>query len=717
MIGRLTAVVALLLSSAVSFGQALADHVPGDAIVYVGWRGVADLGPGYSQSNLKAVLNECDVRQFVDEFLPAVMERVGREDPQAAEVTKILATIAKPSWQRPTAFFFAGIDLPQGGPPVPHLGVIWQPGADADALMQQLKQLTEKAQPPFPVKVVHAGDLVALMVGYDNAEAVLAGGEKSLAQDSTFKSSLAEVMKDPVAAIYIDYQKLLDMVGSAAKMGDPNAAEVLAKVRDKLGLNGLKRIIATSGFDGKDWGTMLFVDAPEPRTGLLKMANGKPIGEQVLSLVPKGATMAGVGQADFSTLLPTIRETLRDVQPQAADQVDEMLKALADQSGVDIEKDLIGSLGPDWAYFVDPMAGGQGLAGLTIVNRLKDPERFEKSLSKIEDFALKQIEQQMGPADKLHLRFDTVQLDGMTVHYLAVPLVSPSWVVHDGNLYAAAFPQVAAAAAKRGTDAGSSILHNPGFTALRERLGHSSDATGMTFDDLPQTAPQAYGAWLMISRVAGFADLFGIKSPPILLPPLQKLVGHLSPAGSVKWVDNKGIHMRGVEPFPGSTMVASDPAISAIYAEPLLVSIMLPAINKAREQANQVKSINNLRQIGLGAIMYANANNQQFPPDLATMVQDQDMAAAVFVNPRTDHPMPPPGVQSGKNAAQWVKENSDYVYVGAGKKASAPAMAETIIAYEKPENVTDAVNIAFADGHCELVERGRALDMIQKAKQ
>jgi prepilin-type N-terminal cleavage/methylation domain-containing protein len=46
----------------------------------------------------------------------------------------------------------------------------------------------------------------------------------------------------------------------------------------------------------------------------------------------------------------------------------------------------------------------------------------------------------------------------------------------------------------------------------------------------------------------------------------------------------------------------------------LLVSILLPSLNRAREQANRVKCANNLRQIGLAALMYSNADRTgQFP--------------------------------------------------------------------------------------------------------
>ena len=47
----------------------------------------------------------------------------------------------------------------------------------------------------------------------------------------------------------------------------------------------------------------------------------------------------------------------------------------------------------------------------------------------------------------------------------------------------------------------------------------------------------------------------------------------------------------------------------------LLISILLPSLNRAREQANRAKCSNNLRQIALAGIMYANADTRsgQFP--------------------------------------------------------------------------------------------------------
>ncbi|HWE96907.1 MAG TPA: prepilin-type N-terminal cleavage/methylation domain-containing protein [Tepidisphaeraceae bacterium] len=45
----------------------------------------------------------------------------------------------------------------------------------------------------------------------------------------------------------------------------------------------------------------------------------------------------------------------------------------------------------------------------------------------------------------------------------------------------------------------------------------------------------------------------------------------------------------------------------------LLISILLPALNRARENARQVKCLSNVRQISLAMIMYANENRGRFP--------------------------------------------------------------------------------------------------------
>lgn len=713
MSNRVAFIFAIVLVPLIAAAQPLADHVPADAMVYVGWRGAADLGPGYAQSNLKAVMDDSSFPDFLDRFLPEVIDKVSQMNPQAGQVGQIIAAIAKPSWQHPTAFFFSGVEVVQGRPPVPHLGIIWQPGPDADRLARQLEQLVGQAPVPFPVKVVHQDPIVALLVGYDKPESALAGRvTKALADDDMFKAEMGRLsVKDAVSAAYVDYDRLFGMVGDLIKSsGEADAQTIWQKVHDDLGLKGLHRLAAASGFDGKDYAVEAFVDAPEPREGLLKLVNGKALSDEVLAAIPQNVTMAGAGRFDVAALYDVIRHAAKDVNADVVGQFDAFMQGIATDSSVDVRKDLLDSLGDEWAYFADPTIGGRGLASLTIVNHLKDPQKFEHSLAKIEDYAIREAEQQAGAQLPVHIAFQTTEVDGMTIHYLAVPLVAPCWVVHDGNLYVALFPQVAAGAARHSAGHGKSILDNEKFAEIEKRLGQQKPAR-FGFMDLPQTAPDAYGAWLFVSRIPGIADLFGIKSPVLLMPELSKLQSHLAPAGSVAWADAQGFHMKSIEPFPGSTMIASDPAITALYLEPTMISVLLPALNRAREQANRVKSASNLRQMGLAAIMYADQHHGKFPPDFATML-DQDLTPAVFVNPRSNSGPPP---ADPKAAREWVNEQTDYVWLGKGKAVTS-VTPETVIAHENLNDNPEGVNILFGDGHVEWMTIPEAQQAIEKSK-
>lgn len=92
----------------------------------------------------------------------------------------------------------------------------------------------------------------------------------------------------------------------------------------------------------------------------------------------------------------------------------------------------------------------------------------------------------------------------------------------------------------------------------------------------------------------------------------------------------------------------------------LLISILLPSLNRAREAANRIKCASNLKQIGTAQLMYSNENNQAYArttfvpasdlvldntgfdelepfaaPGVASPIGDNNMAAALFLLIRT----------------------------------------------------------------------------------
>ncbi len=267
----------------------------------------------------------------------------------------------------------------------------------------------------------------------------------------------------------------------------------------------------------------------------------------------------------------------------AREQLDACLKQASETAGVDLEKDLLKGLGDQWVYYTDPRTGGRGIMGLVLINRLRDPARAEQALTGLEKFAASLLAEQT-KNQPVKISFLTTRSGGLTIHYLGTPLITPSWAIHDGNLYVALFPQIVVSAADQAAGKGESILENPDFAALRTRMG-IENPTGFQFMDLPRTAPDAYPQWLMVSRLSGFGDLFGVPSPAMLAPPLSRLLPQLTAAGSVSWVDNDGWHAKDVSPFPGSTALATDPFGGAMGMQPLLWGVALPAQVRRSERS------------------------------------------------------------------------------------------------------------------------------------
>ncbi len=62
----------------------------------------------------------------------------------------------------------------------------------------------------------------------------------------------------------------------------------------------------------------------------------------------------------------------------------------------------------------------------------------------------------------------------------------------------------------------------------------------------------------------------------------------------------------------------------------ILIAMLLPALNKAREQANTVKCLSQLRQISMAAKMYAGQNNGRPPPFLVAFTGPPSSWASGF---------------------------------------------------------------------------------------
>ncbi|HWE04904.1 MAG TPA: DUF3352 domain-containing protein [Tepidisphaeraceae bacterium] len=716
---RLVTLLAIFAAPALVRGQALADRLPADTILYVGWAGVEKPAPGFKGSNLEAVLADSNLSEVFNEFLPKALDRIAHEDKDAAEGIELIRTLLGPMWRHPSAFAFAGVDINNPNGPAPRFILLSDAGREAPALKAQMEDTLKKAaQTPFAIHVFQVGDLVAAVSGYDKPQAAIpnAGANAaSLATNPEFIKALAQVHKDAVLTAYVNHETLLTLANDGFMIAGGEIQKTWAAARDQLGLTGVKSAIWTAGFDKKDWRTQAFISAPRPRKGLVgSMLDGPPISKEMLAVIPKNATMAGATHFDAAAFVDVIRRAVTVFDAGAATQIDQAMEQVNAAVGLDIQKDLLATLGDEWGYYVDPAVAGNGIVGATLVNRLKNPDKAAASIEKLEKFINTLAEQQLShQKPPIIVAFRKTTIDQTTVHYLALPLFEPAWAVADGNLYVGLYPEVVVAAAKHVSAKGESIADNPAYIELRRRLGDHPAST-FEFMDLPRLVPNTYSTWIVISHLAGAGDLLGVPGPAVILPSLGKLAPRLSAAGEIIWTDADGLHLSALSPFPGSEILASDPMSMSPAQVPLMISILLPALNKARQQAQQIKSAANLKQIGLAAQIYA--NNQKdgaFPADFAVMLKETDLPIDVFVNPASNTVAPRELTKDQQ--LQWVRDQSDYVWNGAAKK-STNVGREDPLAWEKPQGLPVGVNFLFGDGHVSFELMPQAMEIIQKAQ-
>ncbi len=676
--------------------QPLADQVPGDALVYVGWRGADDPDSGYAGSNLEALGGAEELSRSLAQTLDLV-ERANAQNPWAGLVCGLVRSIGSSSWHLPTTAYLQAVD--DGDMPV-RLTISWQAqGEPREALLASLQTLMQQVPPQAPVMVKEGDGLVSLMIGQPpeaNAHAVPAPG---LFATPGFKKAMAQVKPDGVLVVYADAKGLIELFDRIIADGSPHDYEEWAKARSVMGLDGLESLAISGGFDGPDWRTDLFLGAPAPRQGILSMLDAEPITDEELTCIPAEATWFTATRLDLGKVLDEVKRVVNGLEPGAGEELTDALLKADEMTGVDIEDDLIRALGSAWVFYTDPGAVGSGMMGLCLVNELKDAEAVERSLVSLQALANAMMGQ-AGAEAGFRIRFHSRDDQGMTLHTLGIPFIAPTWSIHDGKLYVGLYPQTVMTAGDRARSGGKRIVDDEKFQAARARLGVAY-ANSIVYTDLPNTAEGAYQNLVMLSQIgSGALAMFGGDNA-VLLPPYARIKPLLKPAAQATWTDDQGLHMRAIGPFPGSELFGPQGTANATTA-PLMVGTLLPALGAARRSARQMKNTTQCRGIVQSQVVFAIGNKERMSDDIAELVQNNHFAVEYAISPNIETPIPwdfQEWDQAQQNA--WVRHNASYVLIPNLKNTID---SRVVCVFERPDHSDGSgLAVGFCDGSAQFV--------------
>ncbi|MCC6424834.1 MAG: DUF1559 domain-containing protein [Phycisphaerales bacterium] len=685
------AVVVCWVWVGIAFGQGLDQHVPGEGtVVYLQWKGTEALREPYNGSRLKKVVDQSNLPALFSEFLPRVVEKIKKESPLDAQVLGNWLEAMELLGQHPTAIWWGGFAKATGQRPLPRLAVVCEAGDGAAGLREKLiAALGDNAQ-KWAIQI-DQGWVSITPVPYAEQFQRELKDDHSLAKEERYQHAKSLVMGDAALLAYVNGENLAGVMEQ-----DKSATEFIAA----SGLNGLKSGIVTSGFDGADWRCEAFIDAPAPRTGLLSLLDGPPLPDELLDRVPASALGLTTARLSLPKLLNEIRTALGKVDPKAQRQFNKMLGFATMSLGVNVETDLIASFGDQWLTYDDPQSTGGGVLGTVLLNHLAEPAKGQQSLDALARLANSVLAGQLRNTPAT-VSIRQVHSDDLTISYLPLPAISPAWTIKDGFLYLSLYPEVAAQAARTQASAGNSIRNNETFIAMKNRLGVTEGIMSMGFHNLPKSASRAYPVVLLLSRTwLGVGDLLGLESPELILPPLEKIIPQLTPAGSVSWTNDSGWHYRAISPFPLSGIFGGEWGALASQS-PLLMTAILPAFQRSRESTRETRCLNQMRQLGMAFVMYANDHKGQLPPDLGSLLPYLNGNALLMICP--DMPINPNSIPAdAAGRAKWVDEHSSYEYLLPNVKLASIQNATTKIMVRENSSIHGGkMNVIFADGHAQ----------------
>ncbi len=706
--GLLCAQAAVLIFCSISVGkqsgaELLVQRLPDETIGFIATSGCDELKPAFDKTILGRMWNDPNVQTFVNSIKSEIIARIKIEikDPNEAktfdEVVKTIRILNRP------IVVGAAIDKSiNEGPPIYGFAIVdvGTKKAEFSAAVSRIEGLSPKDE----IKEVTVGgmmmhwfsesDDVPGYWGFAGNYFIFAVNDKSglamkrLSGGAAGVNYLSDVSGNGDALVfYTDFQKIAAIVQAiSAQEKDEKGITLISSVMKSLGIADVMAAKSRTGFSGQDFVSDELVEIPQPRTGIPSML--KPVDISIFDFADAQSMDAAAWNIDAGGIYDTMMNTIKVASPN--DLYPAAMKGLAELEkniGINIRKDLVGSLsGPMIVYTAaqDTMSTIP-VGGVVLVAKTANAQGLEQALTKLCNLAVESSEKKV--------QVNSMQQDGRTFYTIAaLPYAAmqilPTWTIADGYLVAAINQQLCIKAAARLTAA------NRSKDSLRTTAGFKKATAGIPKEilyldyidssvEFGQSLKVAQQYWPTLSLMAAGA---GLKLP-LMMPSLDYLAGQMGPTVQYCYYDSRGLHSK----YRGSGLEASITTVIAGGA--VGAAILMPALAKARQQAQRIVSANHIRNILLGLIMYADAHDNKLPASI-----NEELMKNMGIDSKEKFQEMLESPQKPKNF-----NGPSYIYVPI-EKMDMKGADKIIILYENPEFCTDGVNVGFLDGHVEFMK-------------
>jgi hypothetical protein len=394
-----------LLLAAVAAAQSFDSLLPESTVAYVSIENAKRTKERWDASRLAALWKDEAMQAFLEKPRAAwakAMEKMLDED--GGTVDEVLDLLA--------GQFAVGATWPEGAEE-PAVLVLADIGENREKLLELLARIEKREadegqkrdEEEFRgVKIVQYkygdepdsawfldGTMFALT---DTAEAlkdVLARKDRTegtLASRELYKRTRARLgARSSDVFVYVDGPNLLTGLQGAGLV-DEQKMHVLAA----LGITAIEGLAVEFAIEPKALALRMFLPVKGAKTGFMKLLDAKNSALVPPRYVPAEALTAGAWTIDTAALWEEARRTMDRIEEGMSEQMDAQLAMFKEQMGVDIQGDIIASLGNGIAYHTlapapakegDAAANPMGMSRFVLSLEIKDRERFEGALEKL----------------------------------------------------------------------------------------------------------------------------------------------------------------------------------------------------------------------------------------------------------------------------------------------------------------------------------------------